>query len=324
MLARTSSLALLAVLAGCGDDDAFDGPAGPDAARVVGLPNIGTCPVFPADNPWNTDISADPVDANSADYIATIGTNGHLHPDFGTRWAGAPNGIPFLYVDSTYADHTVRFTYRAESDPGPYPIPYKAPIEGGSASTGDRHVLAIDIDSCLLYEMWDAHPQPTLNRWKAGSGAIFDLNSNALRTDGFTSADAAGLPVYPGLVKYDEVVTNGVIDHALRFTVADSMSGYIHPATHEAGSCSPASCPDYPPMGLRLRMQANYDCSALSSEVQVICTALKTYGMFVADNGSSWYLSGAPDSRWNDGNLADLGQIPGSAFEVVESGAILQ
>jgi hypothetical protein len=283
--------------------------------------DLGSCTVFPVDNPWNTDVSAYPLDPNSADYIDSIGSTDTLHADFGTVWKGAPIGIPYMYVDSTEADVMVKFGYYDESDPGPYPIPLNAPIEGGRHGTGDRHVIAVDTDDCVLYEMYDAHPRPS-GKWYAGSGAVFDLTSNALRPDGWTSADAAGLPIYPGLVKYEEVMVDGVIDHALRFTVDDTMAGYIAPATHEASSCSPTACPDDPPMGLRLRMQATYDCSALSTEVQVICTAMKKYGMLVADNGTDWYISGAPDSRWNDSNLHDLSEIPGSAFEVVSTGAI--
>ena len=208
----------------------------------------------------------------------------------------------------------VSFDYADESDPGPYPIPPDAPIEGGPGSDGDRHVIVIDNSTCTLYEMFYAHPQNGGQSWTAGSGAVFNLNSNALRPDYWTSADAAGLPIFPGLVRYSEVVEQGVIDHALRFTVAETRRAFIHPATHYASS---NTNPDVPPMGLRFRMKAGYNCGGFSHEVQVICAALKKYGMFVADNGSDWYVSGAPDARWNDDALGDLKQITGDAFEVV-------
>ena len=281
-------------------------------------PTTGACPVFPADNPWNTDISNYPVNANSANYVASIGASTKLHPDFGTFWNGAPMGIPFVHVGATQPRVPVTFDYADESDPGPYPIPPDAPIEGGANSDGDRHVLVVDDAHCVLYETWDSHKNAD-NSWHAGSGAKFDLRSNALRPDSWTSADAAGLPIYAGLVRYDEVQA-GAINHALRFTVSRTQRGYIHPATHYASSSTDANLP---PMGLRLRMKASYSCAALSSEVQVICNALKRYGMFVADNGSNWYISGAHDPRWNDDRLGDLKTIPGSAFEAVTTGTIV-
>ena len=318
------------------------GQAGPPAGRESGMrrcllvvvlvavglvPNgvhaaaAGACPVFPADNPWNTDVSAYPLHPRSADYLRSIGLTETLHPDFGTVWAGAPNGIPYVHVGAGQRDVPVRFAYDDESDPGPYPIPPDAPIEGGPDGDGDRHVIVVDDADCRLYELFDAHPLRDGRRWRAGSGAVFDLRSNALRPDHWTSADAAGLPIYPGLVRYDEVVGDGVIDHALRFTVSRTQRGFVHPATHFASS---STDPTLPPMGLRLRLRAAYSCAGLSSEVQVICTALKRYGMFVADNGSDWYVSGAPDPRWDDDALHDLGAIPGSAFEVVDTGPIIR
>ncbi len=278
------------------------------------------CTDMPLDNPWNTDISGYPVDSNSANYIAAMGATKTLHADFGTVWNGAPNGIPYVEVPASQPRVPVSFYYPDESDPGPYPIPPDAPIEGGPNGNGDRHVLVVDRERCELWELYDAHPVNGGTSWTAGSGAYFDLASNALRPDYWTSADAAGLPIYPGLVRYKEVVEEGVIDHALRFTVSKSQKGFIHPATHYASSSTNAN---YAPMGLRLRMKSGYSCSSLSSEVQVICTALKTYGMFVADNGSDWYVSGAPDSRWSDDNLHDLSSIPGNAFEVVTTGPII-
>lgn len=279
------------------------------------------CHVLPSSNPWNTDISDYPVHPRSAEYIDSIGRADHLHPDFGTVWNGAPIGIPFVSVREGQPKVPVSFSYADESDPGPYPIPRNAPIEGGAASSGDRHVIVLDRAACKLYELFDAHPVDGGARWRAGSGAVFDLRSNRLRPDYWTSADAAGLPIFPGLVRYYEVVVLGEIDHALRFTVSRTQRGFIHPATHFASSSTDRSLP---PMGLRLRMKSSYSCSAYSREVRVICRALKKYGMFVADNGSDRYVSGAPDSRWNDEHLGDLKRIPGSAFEAVSTGAIIR
>lgn len=280
------------------------------------------CQVFPADNPWNQDISQLPVHPKSAAYLSTM-SSGDLHPDFGTVWDNKPIGIPYVIVQGNQPKVPVSFYYDDESDPGPYPIPNNAPVEGqpvGQPNTasfgGDRHVLVIDDDNCLLYETFDSHPVNGGQSWTAGSGAIWDLNSNALRPETWTSADAAGLPIFAGLVRYSEV-QSGVIDHALRFTVSDTQMAYIHPATHYA---SDITDPDYPPMGARFRMKANYNCSWASTEVQVICTAMKKYGMIVADNGSDWYVSGAPDSRWDDDRIGDLKDIPASAFEVVDTG----
>jgi hypothetical protein len=265
------------------------------------------------------------VHPNSAAYVNFIGTAKFLHPDFGTFWNGAPIGIPYVVVPGNQPRVPVAFLYADESDPGPYPIPNDPPIEGGSDSTGDRHILMLGLERCELHELFyawppGASPNPYNDRWWAGSGAYFDLRSNALRPDGWTSADAAGLPILPGLVRYDEVVEQGAINHALRFTVRQTQRGYIHPATHFASS---STDPNLPPMGLRMRMKATYSCAAYSSEVQVICAALKKYGMYLADNGSDWFVSGAHDPRWDDDRLSDLKRIPGSAFEAVNTGPIL-
>lgn len=285
------------------------------------LPPPTTCEVFPPDNPWNTDISSFSIHPNSNAYLASIGWDEGLHPDFGTTYQGRPNGIPYVFVDDSQPDVPVVFyAYRDESDLGPYPIPPDAPIEGGNFGRGDRHVLVLDEDDCVLYELYAAYRFREGALWLAASGARFDLTSNELRPDGWTSADAAGLPIYPGLVRYDEVVEEGVIDHALRVTVERTQAGYIHPATHYASS---STDPNLPPMGLRIRMKAGYDCSGFSPEVQVICAALKKYGMFVADNGGDLFISGAPDPRWNDDNLADLKQIEATALEVVYTGEII-
>jgi hypothetical protein len=298
----------------------------PPSATPTATPTVGSCSIFPPDNPWNTDISGYQVHPDSAAYINFIGSTKNLHPDFGTFWDGAPIGFPYAVVPGAQPLVPVAFLYAGESDRGPYPIPDNPPIEGGADSTGDRHILMLGLERCQLYELYWAWPpgssgDPYTDRWYAGSGAIFDLRSNALRPDGWTSADAAGLPIFPGLVRYDEVVERGVINHALRFTVRATQQGYIHPATHYASS---STDPTRPPMGLRLRMKSSYSCAGYSSEAQVVCAALKKYGMFVADNGSDWFVSGAHDPRWNDSHLDDLKRIPGSAFEVVDTGAILR
>ena len=299
-------------------------PPAPTATPTP-TPGSGACTVFPSNNPWNTDISAYPVHPNSAAYVNFIGPTKFLHPDFGTFYNGEPIGIPYVVVPGSQPRVVVAFQYADESDPGPYPIPDNPPIEGGPDSTGDRHILMLGLDRCELHELYYAWPpgsgpNPYTDRWWAGSGAYFDLRSNALRPDGWTSADAAGLPILAGLVRYDEVVQQGAINHALRFTVRATQRGYIHPATHYASSTTD---PSYPPMGLRLRMKGSYSCATYSPEVQVICTALKRYGMYVADNGSDWFVSGAHDPRWNDSNLGDLKKVPGSAFEAVDTGPIL-
>ncbi len=274
------------------------------------------CIVFPKESEWNRDVSTLPVHEQSDDYVAAIGATATMHPDFGTVWDGAPIGIPFILVDETTEMTPIEYTaYGPESDPGPFPIPLDAPIEGGPSSSGDRHVIALDTDACMLYELYAAYPGETA--FSAASGAAYDLTQLDDHPEGCTSADAAGLPIYPGLVRYDEVVESGEITHALRFTVQRSQRAYIYPARHYASNDTD---PNLPPMGLRLRMKADFDCSQRSSEAQVICTALMKYGMFVADNGSNWYLSGAPDSRWDDDALGDLKSIPGSAFEVVDTG----
>jgi hypothetical protein len=272
-----------------------------------------TCSVFPPDNALNQDVSNAPVDPNSAAYIASIGAGGHLHPDFGSP---AQYGIPYTVVGPTQPLVPIRFTaYGDESDPGPYPVPGNAPVEGAGQS-GDQHVLVVQNGSCKLYEMYSA--QRTAAGWDAGSGAVFSLSSDALRPDGWTSADAAGLPMFPLLARYDEVAA-GAIDHALRFTVAQTQRGYIHPATHFASS---SGDPRLPPMGLRLRLKAGYDLSGFSGPALVILTALERYGKIVADNGSNWYLSGTSDPRWDDSQLDQLKAVPGSAFEVVQTGPI--
>jgi hypothetical protein len=269
--------------------------------------------VFPADNPWNQDVSNEFVDSNSATLINSLGA-GFLHPDFGTWWDGAPNGQPYVVVSGTQPKVPVVFDYPTESEPGPYPIPLNAPIQGGPNGTGDRHVIVIDKDNHKLYELFNAFPQSD-GSWKATSGAVFDLNTNNLRPVGWTSADAAGLPIYPGLVRYEDVVQKKEIDHALRFTANRTRSAYIYPARHAAGV---SNDPSLPPMGMRVRLKASFDISKYSANVQVILRAMKKYGMILADNGTSWMFSGVPNDNWNDQELHTLTTVPGSAFEVIK------
>ncbi len=278
--------------------------------------------LFPLDNPWNQDISSMPIDPNSPNLIRSMGPNDVLHPDFGTTWRGKPNGIPYIVVAGTQPLVPITFkSYGDESDAGPYPVPRNAPIEGGPDSDGDRHVLVIDRDNWKLYELYAAHPANNGASWSAGSGAIFDLNSNALRPEGWTSADAAGMPIFPGLVRYDEVFEQREIKHALRFTVPRTRRAYVNPARHYA---SGDKDPNLPPMGMRVRLKASFDISKYSAPVQVILRALKKYGMIVADNGGGWYLSGAPDPRWSNDELGMLKTVRGSDFEVVRMGTVHQ
>ena len=287
-----------------------------------GGPSLAGCQMFPPDNPWNADISnPSAVHPNSDNFIADINLhpNKFLHADFGYFDGDYMRyGIPFTIVASTQPSVPINFVaYGDESDPGPYPIPPDAPIEGGPSSTGDRHVLVLEKDNCILYELYRAfYAGPG---WDADSGAKWNLNSNALRPLGWTSADAAGLPILPGLVRYDEVEA-GAIRHALRFTVWRTQRGFILPATHFA---SDSADPNRPPMGLRVRLKADYDISGYYGQARVILEALKKYGMIVADNGSSWFITGAPDPRWDDTDLDQLKSVPGNAFEAVYTGEII-
>ena len=281
-------------------------------------PTVGNCTVLPADNIWNTPIDQLPVSPNSSTYVNTIGATTGVHADFGSGlWDGGPIGIPYITVPGTQTKYPASFTYADESDPGPYAVPLNAPIEGGTASTGDRHGISIDVDHCILYELYSAYPQSA--SWKAGSGAIFNLLSDSLRVATWTSADAAGLPIFPGLVRYDEIAA-GEIRHALRFTVPQTQKAYVWPARHYASSLTAAQ---YPPMGVRFRLRADFDISSFSPANQIILKALKKYGMMIADNGSSWFLSGAPDSRWNNDELHDLGRVHGSDFQVVDVSSLM-
>jgi hypothetical protein len=269
--------------------------------------------LLPNDSPWHKDISQERVDPNSTKILARIGMEKPLRADFGTVWEGAPIGIPYVVVSGTQAKVPVKFTDADESDPGPYPIPPNPPIEGGPNGTGDRHVLVLDRDNRLLYELFNAFPDG--KGWKADSGAIWDLKKNQVRPAGWTSADAAGLPILPGLVRYDEVVGKKALEHAVRFTLAKTRRAYLPPASHWA---SEDHSDDLPPMGMRVRLKAGYDISGFSPDVRVILTALKKYGMILADNGSDNFISGAPDPRWNDDTLRQLMRVKTQDLEVVE------
>jgi hypothetical protein len=299
-----------------------------NASLGAGADMNGAVP-FPHSNAWNTDISKQPVDPNSDNLIASIGVSTGLHPDFGSgTYAGALIGIPYVVVSGSQPLVPIKFTlYGSQSDPGPYPVPPDAPIEGykpdGKSFGGDRHVLVIEKDDNRLFEMWRSFPQSD-NSWKAGAGAIFDLNSNDVRPTaqpGWTSADAAGLPIFPGLARYDEV-SSGEIPHALRFTVAVSREAYVPPANHWASTDTSVNLP---PMGMRVRLKASYVIpSNFSGDTKTILRALQKYGMMVADNGSNWFISGAPDPRWNNNRLVnELREVTGSNFEVVQMNGIV-
>ncbi len=277
-------------------------PATPTALATALKP----CYVFPSSNVWNRDISGLPVASNSDAMVSAIGLDAYLHPDFDA----IGDGIPYNIVTSSTPTYTVAFDYADESDPGPYPIPSSPRIEAGS----DRHLISIDVTQCKLWELYDVRKSGS--GWAAGSGAVFDLRSNALRPEGWTSADAAGLPIFPGLVRYDEVLS-GSIDHAIQFT-APNTCGYIYPARHQTAD----PCSNLPPMGLRIRLKASVDISGFGPHAQVVLTALKRYGMILADNGSPWYITGAPDSRWNDDEMHQLQTLTGADFEVVDTSGL--
>ncbi len=328
MCQNLALMLLLLVLAACSGGGGASGSDGTTSGATYGNlagadlgagANLNGALPFPADNPWNRDVSADSVDPNSDKLIASIGLATGLHPDFGSGlYNGAPIGIPYVVVAGSQTRVPITYTaYGDESDPGPYPVPPTAPIEGqGSPTDGDRHVLVIDKDSNRLYELGFAFPQLD-DSWKANCGALFHLDSNIVRPGGqprWTSADAAGLPIFPGLVRYEEAAS-GTIRHALRFTVNTSRRAYVPPATHWASSNTSV---DRPPMGMRVRLKASYVIpSSFSKESRAILQALKTYGMLVADNGSNWYISGAPDPRWNNDSLRELKTVMGSNFEVL-------
>ncbi|MCG3179406.1 MAG: hypothetical protein BIFFINMI_01741 [Phycisphaerae bacterium] len=321
-------IALLATVVGLFPAAVFAQPGAPTSQPAASQPDgphgpmlhtpFGDLEILPADNPWNTPVDKMPVHPKSADYLKSIGLDKPLHPDFGTVWNGAPNGIPFVVVGPDQKKVPVKFEYADESDPGPYPIPPDAPIEGGPRSDGDRHILVLDYTHKRLYETWSTYPDGA--GWKAGSGAVFDLTSNKLRPPGWTSADAAGLPIFPGLVRYDEVVERREVNHAFRFTVRRTQRGYIPPATHWASRTNDRNLP---PMGLRVRLRPDYDVSQAPRSVQPILVALKKYGMILADNGGDWFLSGAPNPKWNDDELNWLKRVRGRDFQAVDTGKLI-
>jgi len=288
---------------------------GGGAAAGSSLPTAPRCAIFPASNPWNQRVDTLPAAPDSAAIVASIGADTGLHADFGSGLRnGGPIGIPITVVRASQPKSGVTFGYASESDKGPYPIPANVAIEGGPAADGDRHALIVDRDRCRLYELFAL--ERTAAGWRAGSGAIWNLRSNRLRPAGWTSADAAGLPILPGLARYDEVA-RGRIDHALRFTVRRTRRAYVFPARHFA---SELTDPSLPPMGLRLRLQASFDTRPFPPQARVVLEALKRYGMIVADNGSNWFVSGAPHQRWDNDQLHTLERVTGSNFEVVGGG----
>ena len=285
------------------------GPAA--AASIVTVPEAPACAIFPSTNVWNKPVEALPLAANSDRLVRSIGLSAYLHPDF-SSYVGGGYGIPYNVVGSGVSKKRVLFQYASESDAGPYPIPRRPKIESGS----DRHILMVHRAECRLYELFAA--RKTSTGWRAGSGAIWDLRSNALRPLGWTSADAAGLPILPGLVRYDEVAA-GAINHALRFTAPRTRRAYIFPARHFA---SDSTDPALPPMGLRVRLKASVDISRFGPQSRVLLRALQVYGMILADNGSPWYVTGAPNAGWDDDDLHDLHQLHGSDFEVVDTSTL--
>ncbi|MFN8020584.1 MAG: hypothetical protein U0Q03_03555 [Acidimicrobiales bacterium] len=324
---RTSALAVVATVC-LGATLAAAAPSSiPGAADPAGLaparrlhppgPRVGGCSVFPGTNAWNTPVSDLPVRAESAAIVSRIQAVGgdFLHPDFGSD---PTYGIPYTVVPADQPSVPITYTaYGDESDPGPFPIPLDAPVEGGVGSTGDRHVLVVQEGSCQLFELYVARRSGA--GWSADSGARWNLVTGDLRPLGWTSADAAGLPILPGLVRYDEVAA-GAVRHAIRVTFVQTRKAYVLPATHVASS---RTDPDLPPMGLRLRLRADYDLSGVTGQARVIAEAMKTYGLIVADNGSNWYVQGGTDPRWDDDDLGQLKAIPGTAFEVVDTGPIV-
>ena len=293
----------LALLASGGEAEALRHPAAP------------RCPVFPASNPWNQRVDKLPVAADSDAVVRSIGVGDYVHADFGSGlWDGGPIGIPVTVVGRKTPRSRVSFEYASESDRAAYPIPRGVKIEGGPNADDDRHAILLDGDRCRLYELFALYPRPG-GGWRAGSGAIFDLRSNRLRPAGWTSADAAGLPIFPGLARYDEV-KRGRIDHALRFTVSRTRRAYVWPARHFA---SDLTDPSLPPMGLRLRLKAGFDTRPFPRQARIVLEALKRYGMIVADNGGNWHVTGTPDPRWSNDQLHTLHNVNGSAFEVVDT-----
>jgi hypothetical protein len=294
-----------------------DGSSSTRSALPARLSQAPRCPLFPANNPWHARVDKLPVASNSATMIASIGPDATFEAHFGSGLSAqdhAPIGFPYNVVSAQ--QKKLRLTFQYRSDTGPYPIPRGVKIQGGRDSTGDRHSIIVDRDRCILYELWALYPDG--QGWRAGSGAIWNLRSNRLRPDGLTSADAAGLPILPALVRYEEVA-RGAVRHALRFTAPRTRAAHVYPARHHA---SDSNDTNLPPMGLRLRLRAGYDSSRFPPQARVILTALKQYGMLLADNGLPWYLSGVPDKRWNNADLATINRLKGSDFEVVDTSSL--
>ena len=289
------------------------------SAHALRLPAARHCPVFPASNPWNQRVDKLPVSADSAQLISSIGLNASVHADFGSgTWDGGPIGIPFDVVSKKTPRSRVSFDYADESNRIRYPISRGVHIEGGAHATGDRHAILVDKSSCRLYELYAL--RHTTQGWTAGSGAVWSLRSNHLRPAGWTSADAAGLPIFPGLARLDEA-SRGVIDHALRFTASQTRRAYVYPARHYASS---SNDPSLPPMGLRVRLKANVDVASFPKQARIVLRALQRYGMILADNGSPWYISGAPNRHWSNDQLHTLGRLTGADFEVVDTSSLPQ
>lgn len=291
------------------------------SAAAIAQPKVKNtkCAVFPADNAWNQRVDQLPVAGNSNSLVRSIGSDSNAHADFGSgKWDGGPIGIPYVVVSGKQKKLRVSFEYSDESDRVRYPVPKNPPIEGGKNGDGDRHVIMIDKSKCKLYELYAAYPKSGGKSWRAGSGAVWSLKSNKLRPSGWTSADAAGLPIYPGLARYDEVA-KGEIAHALRFTAPRTRKQFVYPARHQAGS---SDDPDLPPMGARLRLKSSVNIANFPQQSRVVLAALRRYGMILADNGSPWYVSGAPDSRWDNDDLHSLGDLSGSDFEVVDTSSL--
>ena len=283
------------------------------------VPGAAGCPMFPADDVWNADVSGLPVDPHSAEWMASMdAASTNLHPDFGPSGdPSTPYGMPFTVVSPSHPFVSVAFQYADESDPGPYPFGSDTPIEGGSSSTGDRHAIMVDPSTCTLYELYDATYSPSGST--AGSGAIWSLRSDALRPAGWTSADAAGLPILPGLLRYDEVAA-GAVTHAIRMTAAQTDTSFVWPARHEAGA---RADPSLPPMGARFRLKAGYDISGYSPAAQVVLRAMQHYGLILADNGSNWYFGGTADPAWPLSLVDELKQVPAAAFEAVDESSLM-
>ena len=283
------------------------------------LPDAPKCPIFPRSSHWNQRVDQLPVHSNSDAIVRSVGLEENVHPDFGAGlYEGARIGIPYVTVKRSQRRVPISFEYADESDPGPYPIPRGVPIEGGRGSDGDRHVIVVDRARCRLYEVFAAYPEDGGARWRAGSGAVWNLRSNRLRPAGWTSADAGGLPILPGLARYYEV-KRGRIDHALRVTAPETRREYIYPARHFA---SDSNDPDLPAMGQRFRLKAGYDIGGFPRQARVILQALKRYGLIMADNGSPWFITGAPHRGWSNDALNTLKRVPGSAFEVVDTSGL--